>query len=98
MGDSAELAAELSLAAEVIADHRLVDAGLLGDRPHRHAVVAALGEELGAGGQQRVARGGGVAAAGAAASDSSCGRHLASSLAVDSTKHMVNYETCQAWE
>src|SRR5437870_4778147 len=41
---------------------------------------------------------GGVPAAGAAASDSSCRRHLASSLAVDSTKHMVNYETCQAWE
>src|SRR5438309_706505 len=41
MGDSAELAAELSLAAEMIVDHRLVDAGLLGDRPQRHAVVAA---------------------------------------------------------
>src|SRR5439155_25831737 len=78
-------AVELSLAAEVIADHRLVDAGLLGDRPNRQAVVAALGEELGAGGQQRVARGGGVAAASAAASDSSCGRHSASSLAMDFT-------------
>src|SRR5205814_1591151 len=54
---------ELPLAAEVVIDHGLVDGGLARDRRDRHAVVAALGEELGAGAQEGLARGGRVAAA-----------------------------------
>jgi hypothetical protein len=54
---------ELPLAAEVVVDHRLVDAGPLGEDRHRHAVVAALGEQLGARAQQRPPRGRGIAPA-----------------------------------
>src|SRR5262249_58228929 len=43
--------------------HCLVDAGLLGDRRNRHAVVAPLGEEGGAREDKGLARRGGVAAA-----------------------------------
>ena len=53
-------AVEIALATEVVADHRLVGAGLRRDGPHGHTVVPALGEQLGGGRQQRLARGAGV--------------------------------------
>jgi hypothetical protein len=46
-----------------VVDHRRVHPGAFGDRPHRGAVVAALGEHRPGGVEQR---GAGVTAAGAA--------------------------------
>jgi hypothetical protein len=55
-------AVEPALAAEVVADQRLVHAGLGGHRSDRDRVEAALGEQPRGGGEQRPPRGLGVAA------------------------------------
>ena len=54
-----ERAVERLLAAEVVVEHRLVDAGAAGDAVHAGAGVAALGELERGGGEDAVGRDGG---------------------------------------